>query len=315
MKLKSECSYAEIALLPATEKILVCIPTKNRPEYLGILLSSLLYQSEQRFDVFIAETGDPYMAKYKEAPVERFIKTLRALGHKVTVAFVPVSGNSEVAAVNYLFTEAVFGEYAYLYKTDDDHVLQPDLLERMLRAHRSVKELYGCPALVSAVTPFMHRVAPGLSGPDDHPYLLWPGMDVKLTKIILEDDDVKIDIGHFRRFISDQGLIESDLASNANFLMVPDIRLLWEDTGHSSMNADAVWMVKNRHFFGYRYFFDSGCNSWHVTAPSGGVRDVPDFYDKSTYWDEKRRRHFAHIVRQLDKPNEDSAVHPHEFLQ
>lgn len=311
MQPKSEYNYAEIEMLQPREKILVCIPTKDRPEYLSILLSSLLYQTEQRFDILIAETGDPTLSKYQEAPVERFITTLRCLGHKVSISYVPVSGNSEVAAVNYLLTEAVFKEYCYLYKTDDDHVLQPDLLERLLLAHIKLEDKHSCPVLVSAITPFMHKVGPGLSGPDDYPYLSCPD---RLTTIEKNEDEVSINIGHFTRFLSDIGLVESDLASNANFLMVPDARLLWEDIGHSSMNADAVWMVQNRVLFGYRYFFDTGCNSWHVTAPSGGVRDVSNCYEKTTDWDDRRRRHFAYIVRQLCSSDENCVIHPHKLL-
>jgi len=301
MEENKKLNYIEIGMLPKKEKILVGIPTKNRPEYLSILLSSLLYQTEQAFDVLIADSGDREFTRYKEAPLERFISTLEALGHRVTYVPVPVAGNSEVAAVNFLLTEAVFQGYKYLYKTDDDHVLQPDLLERLSSVYPRLETLNGGPVLVSAITPFMHRVAHGFSGPDDNPYLGALPADVPLTKIIQDGDEVKIEIGHFTRFLEDCGLVVSDLASNANFLMKPDSRILWEDIGHSSMNADAVWMVQIKALFGYKFYFDTGCNSWHVTAPSGGVRDVPGIYDKSTDWDERRRKHFAYIVRQYTK--------------
>lgn len=285
----------EVAPAPNSEKILVIIPTRDRPEYLSILLSSLIFQTEQMFDVLIVDSSES--TEYTEvAPVSRFIATLKALGHSVLIRQVAVAGRSEVAAVNYGLTYATLNGYKYLYKTDDDHLLQPDLLARMLYAYENSPK----PCLISAMTPFMYRVKEGYSGPDSHPYVA-KLKEIPITSIGLDDGKASIDIGHFNRFTTDQGVHPSDLASNANFFMKPDARFLWEDTGQCSLYADASWMLKLEKFLGYKFFFDTGCVSWHVTAPSGGVRERDDDYIKQSKWDEFRQKHLTYLLEEFSK--------------
>lgn len=297
--IKYEDQSSVVRLTPSSETILVAIPTRDRPEYLSILLSSLVFQTEQRFDVLIVDTSSEWEEETSQylyenaAPVSRFIATLRAQGHAVKIKHVSVAGRSEVAAVNYAMVYATLNEYGYLYKTDDDHLLQPDLLARLLFAYEKCPK----PCLVSAMTPFMYRVKEGYSGPDSNPYC---GMveGKPLTSMELKDGEVAIEIGHFDRCMSDYGIQPSDLASNANFLMKPDARFLWEDIGHCSLFADASWMLKIAHYLGYKFFFDTGCVSWHVTAPSGGVRDRNDEYDKRSEWDSFRKQHLTYLMKE-----------------
>jgi glycosyltransferase involved in cell wall biosynthesis len=300
--IKYEDHSEEVRLTNSSETILVAIPTRDRPEYLSILLSSLVFQTEQHFDVLIVDTSsnwneDEGSLEYETlAPVSRFIQTLRAQGHAVTIKHVDVAGRSEVAAVNYAMVYATLNEYGYLYKTDDDHLLQPDLLARLLFAYESSPK----PCLVSAMTPFMYRVKEGYSGPDSNPYYAWPE-GKPITTIKLEDGEASIEIGHFDRCCSDLGIQPSQLASNANFFMKPECKLLWEDIGQCSLFADAAWMLKLEHYFGYKFFFDTGCVSWHVTAPSGGVREQNNNYEKNSEWDILRKRHLTHLMKEFSK--------------
>ena len=301
--LKYETLECDVRNTLSSGTTLVGIPTRDRPEYLSILLSSLIFQTNQLFDVLIVDTSDRWDSildmeneYFNCPPVSRFIDTLKAQGHAVLLKHVPVAGKSEVAAVNFIMTYATLNEYGYLYKTDDDHLLQPDLLARLLYAFNQQKE----PCLVSAMTPFMYRAKAGWSGPDSHAYLAFPP-DARLTTIQLKDDVADIDIGHFNRCTTDLGIIESDLASNANFFMKPECKLLWEDIGHCSLFADAEWMLKLRHFFGFKFFFDTGCVSWHVTAPAGGVRDQVGNYEKNSEWDNLRRRRLTYLLKEFSK--------------
>jgi glycosyltransferase involved in cell wall biosynthesis len=297
MKKKEPLNYIEISLLSKDEKILVAIPTRDRPEYLSILLSSLIHQTEQAFDVLIVDTGDEPL-DILEAPVERFLSTLNALGHDCFYEHVKVAGRSEVAAVNFILTEAVFKGYEYLYKTDDDHLLQPDTLERLKKACNEQMQKHGAPVLVSAMTPYMKKTGSSYSGPEGLPYISWPE-SVPITQCCIEKGELVLEPGQFSRFMNDVGIRYSHLASAANFFMKPDARVLWEDIGHCSMHADAVWMIQIAKFFGYKFFFDTGCVSWHVTAPSGGVREEDDNYTKMSDWDARRREHLAYVMVKL----------------
>lgn len=294
---KKLCEF-EIDMLSPSEKILVAIPTRDRPEYLSILLSSLIHQTEQAFDVLIVDTSDENELDLNAAPLERFLTTLSALGHSCYYERVEVAGRSESAAVNTILAFALFGEYDLLYKTDDDHLLQPDTLERLKKAHSELMSEHGVPVMVSAMTPYMHQVGPGMSSPHSLPIVSLPD-DFRVIKYEVIGDRLVVDANQFDRCVSDLGVFPSMLASAANFMMKPDARILWQDMGHSSLHADAIWMIQLSKFFGYKFFFDTGCISWHVTAPSGGVRDKCDEYSKTSEWDEKRKEHLKYVISSL----------------
>jgi glycosyltransferase involved in cell wall biosynthesis len=299
MKKETKLNEYEIGMLSPGDKILVAIPTRDRPEYLSILLSSLIHQTEQAFDVLIVDTSDEKRLDVSSAPVERFLSTLTALGHSCFYEHVKVAGRSEAAAVNFLLTEAVFKGYEYLYKTDDDHLLQPDTLERLKKSCKELMQKHVSPVLVSVATPYMKRVN-GFEGPEACPVISWPE-NHPVIKLGIEEGELVIEPGQFIRGMTDLGIRRSDLASAANFFMKPDARILWEDLGHSSMHADAVWMVQIAKFFGYKFFFDMGCVSWHVTAPSGGVREEYDNYTKVSEWDLRRREHLKYVMTKLSE--------------
>lgn len=290
---------SEVPFIPEYEKILVGIPTRDRPEYLSVLLSSLIFQSRQTFDVLIVETGDDSTDRYDNPPVSRFIDTLTALGHRVYVEHIKTAGRSEAVAVNFILTTAENLGYGFVYKTDDDHLLQPNLLERLSDAVESLHSKECCPVAVSALTPFMHKVGPKMAGPDDHPVLSWPD-NSKVTSLVVDGDgNPVIDIGHFIRCIGDVGLRPSDLLSAANFMMRPDAKILWEDIGNSSLHIDAVWMYKLRSLLGYKFYFDMNCISWHVVAPTGGVRVKDNFYEKKDLDDQRGKSRLKYIIRHL----------------
>jgi len=277
-------------------RILVGIPTRERPEYLSILLSSLIFQKEQSFDVLIVDSGEYREDKYDIPPVSRFIDTLISLGHKVHTEYIQVTGRSEAAAVNFILTFAENAEYDFVYKTDDDHVLQPDTLSR-LSSHVKTKFINKeCPIAVSAVTPFMYKVGPSLSGPEDNPYISFPDDGIVTSLVLDEIGEPRIDIGHFTRSFGGIGLRSTHLLSAANFMMVPDSRILWEDIGNSSLHIDAVWMYKLRAILGYNFYFDMDCTSWHVVAPSGGVRVTADDFTKLSVDDFRGKSRLRHIM-------------------
>jgi glycosyltransferase involved in cell wall biosynthesis len=300
MKKEIKLNEYEIGMLSPGDKILVAIPTRDRPEYLSILLSSLIHQTEQAFDVLIVDTSDEKRLDVSSAPVERFLSTLTALGHACFYEHVNVAGRSEAAAVNVILTTALFNEYDLLYKTDDDHLLQPDTLARLKSAHGLMMAEHCCPVMVSAMTPYMHRVKEGLSGPDSPPIGFLP-KDMQIIKYGFDEGKLSIEANQFDRCLTDQGIHPSMLASAANFMMKPDARILWQDLSQSSLHADAVWMLQLETFFGYKFFFDTGCTSWHVTAPSGGVRSKFFEYSKNEIWDERRKQHFKYLVETLPK--------------
>ena len=278
--------------------ILVCIPTRDRPEYLSCLLSSLFFQTHQKFDVLIADTSE-HEGELEEDPMfVRFRDALIGRGCLVDVRSVPVTGRSESTAVNYLMLKAYQCSHEYIYKVDDDHVLPPDALHRLECSYEGSS--HDAPWIISGLTPWMHRIGEGLSGPGDSVRPASELVDTGEVSYISRsfDGSLEINIGHFNRYNADR-LAPTELASAANFFMKPDIRLLWSDTGPSSLFADAVWFLQLREFLDYELFFDLGVHAWHVAAPSGGVREQLDCYAKGSRWDKQRVRHLDHVYSAL----------------
>jgi len=283
-----------------SDRLLVGIPTRERPEYLTLLLSSLFTQSYQQFDILIVAGGGDDLGYMNELPLSRFVKAFQDRGIKVMTRLVPGVGRSEATAVNRILFEAVTGSYSYVYKVDDDHVLPSNTLEELLSDLEQLEDEDDSLYLVSGVTPWMKKVWDGASGPGD---------DVKVvlkehrkgSMVFTDcwvDADLGMEIGHFDRYLSSE-VVRTKLASAANFMMRPDIRLLWSDIGESSKYADAIWFLQLQKFLGYKLYIDTGVEAWHVVAPTGGVREQADALVKESSWDKDREVQLCYSMIQF----------------
>lgn len=283
-------------------RILVGIPTRERPEYLSGILATLMYQDETRWDLLIVDTSPDENDRVKDHPqVSRFVRTLRALGHAVEFIDRPnKSSTSSVIAVNTILTEAVLREYGFLFFVDDDHTVPPNTLRRM---REFIEDYDESPALISGVTPWMYEVWEGAAGPDD---VFYPD---KHTKIPPSDIKITLDGGLyigkelFYRWDTSKMVslvVESPLASDANFMMRPDLRILQSDIGPSSLHAFSVWFLQLRHLLKYRLFFDVSLNVWHVAAPYGGVRVEVGNHVKDLAEDLKRRDILKQLIKDFE---------------
>lgn len=285
-------------------RILVGIPTRDRPEHLACLLSSLLFQTRSDFDVMIVESGIKASGSYAidHPMVKPFVDTLRGSGSEVWQEEVSVVGKSEVVAVNRILIEAKLRGYDYVYKIDDDHVVPPNALKLFCHYHSEIISASpDDPVLLSGVTPWMRQVFPGASSPYDEPKTLGDigKRGVTYVKEILSEN-VRLEIGHFDRYAVSR-LEPTELASAANFFLKPDIRILWSDINGSSKYADAMWFTQLREFLQYDLFVLTGMNVWHVAALEGGVREEQSNFIKDSPEDVLRGRVFAELCRGLNK--------------
>jgi len=285
------------------KKVLVGIPTRDRPDYLAVLLFSLLEQDVD-FDVLIVNTSD-----VKDSPfigggtlLERIIPTLQALGHSVTLESVTVAGRSETVAVNHILAKAVEQKYGYVFKVDDDHYLPQGTLRRLQIAIHELDPNADKPVLISGVTPWMKAAYVGAAGPGDMSegeptepltHLNWDVISEEATAIV----------NHFVRYPAsirgESELVKTQLASAANFMMRPDTRILWSDTCSRSMYCDAAWFIQLQALLNYRLFFDLSLNVWHVAAPTGGCRDGEEGFLKTDADNQRRATFMYHLLRQF----------------
>lgn len=286
-------------------RILVGIPTRDRPEYLACLLSSLLFQTDRYFDVLVVDTSTADQMLVDSPIVSRFADTLRALGNHVRFEKVEASGRSEVVAVNRILVEAQLQGYGFVYKVDDDHVLPANTLATLRKNHafysKSTADI-----LLSGVTPWMAQVFPGAASPHDLPRSV-SSLGARGVSYIDEvsGSEVTMEIGHFFRYAEDM-VVRTELASAANFFLRPDTRILWSDICGSSKYADAVWFTQLREILQYQLYFLLGLNVWHVAAPTGGVREQASEFEKLSSDDVLRGQHLGRIYGELGVKNDEN---------
>lgn len=258
-------------------RVLVGIPTRDRPEYLSCLLVSLMFQTHRDFHILIVDTSDDIGALEAHPMFTRFHDTFMGTGITIAVVSVKVAGRSEATAVNRILAEAATGGYDAVYKIDDDHLLPPDGLEKLAQG---LEQKQG-PAILSGVTPWMHQAFEGAAGPSDKPQGAGSLGEELLTRIEMSDGRVVIEPRHFHRYNCWANHHQpTQLASAANFFMKPDLRILWADTGSSSLGVDAVWFLQLAKFLDYKMYFILDLNVWHMAAPTGGVREEEEHYKK-----------------------------------
>ena len=107
----------------------VLIPTYARPAALAMTLTALAAQTTRAFDVRISDqTGDAGLASHRE--VTAGVRILRAHGHDVELLeHLPRRGMAEHRQ---FLLDRCAAPYALFL--DDDVVLEPDMVERLLRA-------------------------------------------------------------------------------------------------------------------------------------------------------------------------------------
>jgi len=296
---------------PMVERVLIGIPTKDRHEYLSGLLATILFQTYPAFDVLIVDSSEERGPAEEDVQVDRFVQALRGVGRDVFFVEGVSAGASMVAPTNRILVEAEDRGYDGVFKVDDDHVMPPGTLHNLLQA-AMLQEATDGPeeahkrVLVSGVTPWMHRVWKGASGPDDAVRSM---RDVAepISDIWLEPADRRLaqgyrhhtDVNHFDKFAS-HVVARTTIASAANFLMRPDTRILWSDMSGRSNLADIAWFLQLQRYLGYELYFETGVWVWHVVAPSGGTRKGQETFDKGTGEDEAlRRRQIDKLVEQL----------------
>jgi len=124
------------------EKIAVAIPTKNRPSYLAILLTSLLNQTYTNFTIVINDQG--------ELPVERddavsgLLTVAEDKGHEIIVIHTEGGWKRHQQAM-----EAVPEPIEFILRIDDDMLPDKCLIENMLKpflyfADRRLAAVGGC---------------------------------------------------------------------------------------------------------------------------------------------------------------------------
>lgn len=142
----------------------VLIPTRNRQTGLAIVLMGLLGQTFTDFDVIIADQSDDPAAILESIEIQTVVRALRWHGHQVQIHH-----RSERLGMaeqrHFLLAQS---SASYVHFLDDDVVIEPGVLERMLRVLR--KEQCGFVGAAAAGLEHLEDIRP-----DEQQIELWEG--------------------------------------------------------------------------------------------------------------------------------------------
>jgi glycosyltransferase involved in cell wall biosynthesis len=127
----------------------VLIPTCNRKTGLGMVLASLLGQTFTDFDVTVADQSDDDTAALESIEIQTAARALEYHGHRVRLLRnVPRLGMAQQR--QFLLEQS---SAPYLHYLDDDVLLEPQVMERMLGVLRAE----GCGFVGCAATGLEHH--------------------------------------------------------------------------------------------------------------------------------------------------------------
>lgn len=115
-----------LKLIQHNEKIAVTIPTKNRPSYLAVLLSSLLNQTYKNFMIVINDQSE--LPVQREDAVSDLLALTKNTGHELVIIRTEDGWKRHQQAM-----EAVPESIEFIMRIDDDMLPDPCFIESMLK--------------------------------------------------------------------------------------------------------------------------------------------------------------------------------------
>ena len=239
------------------KQIAIMVTYKDRPKELAMLLESLYYQTNKDFDIFIRDdvSGTP-MGTYHF--LNCILMRMKLAGHNIIINrndFPHGVSKNRQALVEDVKN---YGKYELFCRLDDDVILEPDYIERLLKV---ITEGYD---LASGVTPLMFQ--PILKR-EKTPKI---GNQVVLDNdgnYILNNDDFGslfydekiIPAHHFRS----SALYKSEIHDKVNYLPTKLTK-----HGFREEQIFSYRCLMN----GFKIGVDLGAIAWHQQTPSGGER-------------------------------------------
>ena len=244
-------------------KIALLLSTKDRAGEMGMLLTSILSQTFKSFSIYLQDDASqvPLMNFYF---IQHLVNRLKLNGHMVlfrrneqTIGISRMRNSMAKWAIEEDNNCNLF------FRGDDDCIMEPDLLERLVRAINSREDV----ELVSGLTP-----------PLGHPNMK---RDTKFVKPFISEFKVD-EMGNILQIGDDCGwlYLQKELIPSQHFRSYA----LYKKSIHTEKN---IWYAENLTNAGWReeeflamqiiaqggiILVDTGAINWHLLCPSGGNR-------------------------------------------
>jgi len=280
-------------------KIAVLINEKDRPTEVALLLQSLRTQTVQDFDIFILDDqGGTVLQTYHF--FNCLVNRLKLENHKVYLKRTEFPHGVSRARQAIVDWARETDDYEYFLRVDDDVVLEPDYIERLLKV---IDKGYD---LASGVTVVMYQ--PVLKR--DPKYLNGIVNRIILNKegnYIFNGDDCGIEYTrsvilpahHFRSC----ALYKSKIHDKVNYLPTP--------LSMHGFREEQLFSYKLL-LAGFKIGVDTGAINYHQLTPSGGERPTSNMtgfnQEKFEEWTKERVKELREIFPDNPMPSEQELM-------
>ena len=251
------------------------IPTKNRASYVALLIQSLRAQTFQEWDLILVDDSDSGNELSQHHFLVELLKLIAHEGHR----FLVIRGLQKGAPYGHNIALSV-AKHPYLVRIDDDILLQPDFLEKLVEVVQKSKEPIGA---VGGVYPDLSRWLEGKSGKPylDNPeegFFFFPIGSLNLLGLhqrtcYTKGEPVRV-----------EHLYSTFLYNVTAVREVGGFPLCYSPFGEGE-ETDLTYRL---HHCAYPLYVHPLALGWHLLAPKGGRRqkreDLPEYFeqDKST---------------------------------
>lgn len=231
-------------------RIGIQIITKNRPDYLSVLLASLKNQTIKNWDLFILDNSDKPLTD--SHLVMSILERLQFEGHRVIMGRSKEKDTGELRSAILDVDDCEYG-----CRIDDDSLVEPDYLELLFNTIKKDKKI----GAVGGLVPALGR---------EKTYVPTPPIINRVSKFWDVDEMSSLYFYNHHKPIEACDLRSSFLFRND---IVKKIRpaICYGPTGYKE-ETDLVLRIG---MSGYKIFLHPDAVCWHVMAPTGGTRGNP----------------------------------------
>lgn len=245
-------------------KVDIMLVTKDRPSEVGLLLQSLRTQTHKDWDIYIVDDRSGTRLDQHHFLISLFNR-LKLEGHKVF--YIRNEVRLGVTKLRRQTTEHILkhGTGELIARLDDDNLLNPDWLERLIKVIESGYDI-ACGLVPVCGSPLVKR-------------------STKYVKPFIADIQLNED-GSIKYFGDDCGIeyLEDEIIPSPHFrsmgIMKREVceKVKYEDNlGFCSFREEEFFSFRAL-VAGFKIGVDTGCIAYHINTPSGGER-TKEYYE------------------------------------
>lgn len=268
--------------------IAILVNTKDRPTEVALLLQSLITQTEQNFDVFILDDCSGTLLQNYHF-FNCLVNRIKETDHRVFIKRTEFSEG--VTKARHKIVEWVRStpfKYEYYLRVDDDVVLEPDYIERLIDVINKGYDL-ASGVTVPMASPsikrdpaFLHGVANRVVLDEEGNYI-WNGDDCGIEYTV----SVILPIHHFRSC----ALYKAEIHDKVSYCPSP---LSWHGFREEQIFSYKILMA------GFKMGIDTCAINYHQMTPSGGERSTQT--NENTMFNQEQLEKFTKDNVKILKP-------------